>query len=340
MKKILFLLIYFGALFSVSLQAQTFYVDVMKGDDANLGTAEAPFQSLAKAVYHANSLTGTGEIVIRLQAGLYLLEDRIDINPVRIMSDTGRYIIEAAIMPDNEKWTPANMPVIQSISVNNSNTQFTHCTGLLVSSSHVTIRGLKFLGNANPMVDYYYPVSKEDKSLSDLELSQCYFIGNKEAAKIQGGVWAHGPDNTVSHCIFYGCRNSVLFFNNVEGFTIEHTIISGSYESAFWFPEQEYSFTFSNNIIANNACFLVKPEGLEYSSPFANSVIANNENFVGKWSREKQSVEALENPGIKLKKVQRTGEVSFQKNDEVRLDKKHLHLRSGAVGHDLKAGIF
>ena len=221
MKKKLFLMFIMSGLLAHYVNAQIFYVDAQQGDDRHPGIAEAPFQSIHKAVTVANGLTGKGSITIKIMPGLYILKDKVAINPVRVLDDTSRFIIEADVMPDDAAWSPEKMPVIQSVSGNNSTTFFPHSTGLLVSSVNVTIRGLKFLGNANPSVDYYYPVSKEDQALKDLEVSQCYFIGNKEAAKIQGAVWAHGPGNTIAHCIFYQCRNAVLFFNNVDGLQLK-----------------------------------------------------------------------------------------------------------------------
>lgn len=337
MKKILILLFSFQFLLMIGLHAQTIYVDANLGSESGTGSIDAPFQSLEQAIKHANKFTGVGEIIIKLQSGIYLLEDKVDINPVRIMSDTLRYIIQAAVMPNDTAWTPAKMPVIQSISENNSNTQFPHSTGLLVASNHVTIKGLKFLGNPNPQVNYYYPISKENPNLKDLVVSECYFIGDKEAAKIQGGVWAHGPKNKISHCIFYGCRNGVLFFNNVDGFTIEHTIVYGSYESAFWFGRADPSFTFTNNVIVNNANFLVGPENLKYSSPISNSVIINK-GFVKNWNRE--GLVNIPNPNIKMDNIIQTGISNLQMNNDVELDKFHLHLTKESEGVELKAGIF
>lgn len=70
----------------------------------------------------------------------------------------------------------------------------------------------------------------------------------------------YGWDNVVFYCIFYECRNGVLFFNNVDGFVIEYLIIYGVYESVFWFGLKDYEFIFKNNIIVYNVNFLV---GLE-----------------------------------------------------------------------------
>lgn len=337
MKNLLLLLFSCQFLLAFGLHAQTIYVDAVSGRDSGAGALDAPFKSLEHAVNHANAFTGTGEIIIKLQPGIYLLEDKIDVNPVRIMSDTTRFIIQAAVLPSDSSWIPSKMPVIQSFSVNNSDTQFPHSTGLLIASNHVSVQGIKFLGNTNPEVNYYYPITKENPQLEDLIVSECYFIGDKEGAKIQGGVWAHGPKNKISHCIFYRCRNGVLFFNNVEGFFIEHTIIYGSYESAFWIGGGNPSFTFTNNVIVHNANFLVGPENFKYSSPFSNSVI-NNDGFTKFWNSE--GLVDLPDPDIRLENVIQTGETNLQLNSGVELDKFHLHLTKESEGVELKAGIF
>ena len=337
----LFLVFFTSCILAYHLNAQVFFVDANNGNDNNPGALDKPFQSISKAVAAGNKLTGKGSIVIKVMPGIYSLKDKIAINPVRIMDDTSRYIIEAAIMPDDQSWAPEKMPVIQSISENNSITFFPHCVGFLVSSENVTIRGLKFLGNANPAVDYYYPITKEDQTLKDLEVSRCYFIGNKEAAKIQGGVWAHGPGNTISHSVFYQCRNAILFFDNVDGLSIKNSIITGAYESAFWLGPDNFRFEFSNNIIANNNNFLVvRSEEVKYSSAFSNSVIANNKGHVGYWSREKKGIVAIAKPDMVEKKIVRSGMVDFIENNDVKLTKEHLHLTKDSKGYKLKAGIF
>lgn len=338
MKKQLLAVYLFVTCFGFVGTAQTYYVDAQHGSDSGEGTAVAPFQSLEHAVNHSNTQTGDAPIIIKVMPGIYLLEDKININPVKIMKEDVRFTIEAAVMPNDDEWSPEVMPVIQSISDNNSTTQFAHATGILVASSHVTIRGLKFLGNANPQVKYYYPISKEDPELSDMVVSQCYFIGDKESSKIQGGIWAHGRDNVVSHCIFYECRNGVLFFNNVDGFVIEHSIVYGAYESAFWFGTKDYEFTFKNNIIAHNANFLVGPEQLKYSSVFSNSIIANNSGFVAYWSA--QGVKPLSKPAIVLEDTRTAGRVQLLTNEGVEHEQRHLHLADGSIGENLKAGIF
>lgn len=340
MKRYYYLLILCFLIRIPSAFPQDIYVDPLNGNDSNGGSSQQPFQTIKIALSYANALTGTGEITIKLLSGIHLIKGRLDINPVRKMSDSTRFIIEAVVMPDDTDWTQDKMPTIQSISGNNSETQFPHATAFLVSSEHVTIRGIRFLGNPNPLVSYYYPISKEDQHLKDLEISQCYFIGNKESAPIQGGVWAHGPDNKVIHCIFYQCRNAVLFFNNVGGFDIRNTIVYGAYESAFWFGPEDCDFTFTNNVVANNNNFIAGPRNLDYSSSFSDSVISDNLGYVGYWSRDEQTIKPISKPKVIEKNIIKSGRVVLEQNYDVHLPKNHLHLTDGSTGGDMNVGIF
>ena len=319
---------------------QVYFVDPQSGLDSNVGTEDNPFKTLSKSVEVANQQTGKGTIKIKLLPGNYLLNDKIAINPIRIFDDTARFIIEAMILPDDPSWNPEKMPIIQSISGNNSSTFFNHAVGFLIATNKVTIRGLKFLGNANPSVSYYYPITKEDKNLEELEVVQCMFVGSKEAARIQGGIWAHGPKNTVDHCVFYECRNAVLFFDNVSGFRISNSIITKSYESAFWLGPDDIEFEFFNNIIVeNNNVIVGQSEDLVYSSPLKKSIITANAGFVGYWSSEKGGIIPIKAPNVQLRDIENET-VEIHENKEAAFEKRHLHLKPHSVGIKYNAGIF
>ena len=320
--------------------AQTYYVDPNAGHDSNSGTKGAALKTLKAALNHCNQLAGTGNITIVLSPGMYVLDDKMVINPVRMFSDSTRFTIKALHNPDDAEWTPEHMPVVQSVSANNSKTQFDHATGFLVASPHVTFEGLKFLGNPNPNVRYYYPISKENPDLEDLEVTQCIFIGDKEAAQIQGGVWAHGPKNKVSHCVFLECRNAVLFFNNVEHFTITHTIIQKSYESAFWFGAKDVTFTFHSNVLSYNENVMVFPKGLALTSPFSNSCFYENRGEVGYWSREDGRVIQVYDAKVKLENIKRNVSVRLIENKDVSPSPNHLTLANPITELGFAAGIF
>lgn len=173
---------------------QTIFVDASRGKDGAAGTITDPVASLENAVVLARSFSGNEPVTIRLYPGLYLLRQQAELKTGKLADDTMRYSIEAVVMPDDPDWKPASMPVIQSVSADNSSTQFIHAVGFLAAKHNVRLRGLKFVGSANPSVRYYYPVTRENENLSGLEISQCYFIGEKNSAPIQGAIFARRRD--------------------------------------------------------------------------------------------------------------------------------------------------
>lgn len=339
MKRVVVLL--FTLLLSSALFAQSivYYINPINGNDHNDGSATAPFETLEKAVMRANSLTGPGSITLKLSPGLYILKDKLVINPIRQLSDTVRYTIQAGVMPADTHWTMQKVPVIQSISKNNSSTQFSHATGILVAENHLTVEGIKFLGNSNPEVPLYYPISREDQTLDDLIVRECLFVGDKETARIQGAVWAHGTHIDISNCIFYECRNAILLFNNVSGFNIRHNIISESYESAFWLGNEIDSFVFQENIVVNNQRFLVMPAGSTYTSAFRKSIISGNKSHVGAWSREKQGIIELANPSILEEEIYHDIKLRLIENFGIQFPDNHFQAEAGNMDIPIRAGL-
>ena len=334
--KLLSLLI--TSLFLIQINyAQVLFVNPSAGNDDDSGSINKPFETLSKAVQTANELTGKGSINIKLFPGLYLLQDKVLINPVRILDKTDRYTIEAATMPDDSSWTPEKMPVIQSVSNNNSTTQMPHSVGLLVSVDNVTVRGLKFIGNPNPSVSRYYPITRENSTLKSLEVSQCYFIAEKNSTSIQGGIWAHGQGTNVDHCIFYNCRNGVLLLGGVKNCSVTNSIILGAYQSAFWIGAEDPAFVFNNNIISNCNYFWIKLAFNKATYRFDDCIIVNNNHYTG-INKNRQLHETtekyVENNVIKFGELQ-----LVEKSDET-LPFNYLHPVPGTLGYNYDVGIF
>lgn len=257
------------------LSAQTIFVDPLKGKDSQAGSSMAPLATLDKAVAMAATFKGKEAITIKLLPGLYTLSKKLVIqSPASI---------EAATLPDDADWLPSKMPVIQSVAGNNSDVQFKHSVGFLVAADNVKFRGLKLTGNANPTVNYYYPITKEDSLLGGLEVSQCFFAGDRYLAPIQGGVWAHGPNSAIDHCLFYNCKNALLFFKGVQNFSVTNTVIYGSYEAAMWVWLLDGQFTFRNNIVADCDFFWTIPPAANPKARFENSLFLNVNHNAGNW---------------------------------------------------------
>ncbi len=320
----------------MSVNAQIFYVNSQTGKDMNTGNVDYPLRTIQKAIELANQLTGTGDITIKIMPGIYLLDDRIDINPVRILNEKSKLRIEAAILPGDSLWKPENMPIIGSSSANNSKTQFEHSTGFLVASGFVEFRGIKFCGNANPLVKYYYPITRENPNLKNLIVSRCMFIGDKNSAIIQGGIWAHGTDININHSVFYQCRNAILLFQNINNSIVCNNIIYDAYESAFWMGDDE-NLKFENNIISNCNYFWIGNPESKIDFKLNNSIISDNKHFRGNWGRKglmeskQKFIETNINKREKIKLIERDSEV---------IPESHLHVSPESAGYDLNAGIF
>lgn len=337
MKKILLIPFVLSLCISLSVKAQTLYVDAIKGKQEATGKADDPLSSLEKVISMTNNFSGNEPVIIKIAPGFYVLEHELTLKTSKVANDTLSYTIEAAIMPDDPDWQPGKMPVIQSISANNSNVQFPHCVSFLVAKSKVSFKGLKFVGNANPFVEYYYPITRERENLKDLEVSQCYFIGEKNSSRLQSGVWANGDGIHVDHCIFYNCRNAMVLIRSISGFSLTHSIIYGAYESGIWYGASDAPFVFNNNIITRCAFVWVRPDKTQPTYHFNNSLIVDNDQYLGFIANDlfPATTDKLMETGIR-----KNGKILFIEPKTKGLPHDYLNLSPESDGKDLNAGIF
>ena len=104
----------------LTVQAHTLFVDAVKGKDDGLGTNSEPVATLQRAVDMASRFTGDMPITIKLLPGLYSLSTKLTLRTAESSGASADYTLEATIMPDDPEWQPWKMPVIQSLSGNNS----------------------------------------------------------------------------------------------------------------------------------------------------------------------------------------------------------------------------
>jgi hypothetical protein len=340
--KIIMITILFG-----TLNAQTIYVDINRGKDKNEGTKEFPVRTIEKAaeLVNNNNLKGPGNI--KIEPGVYNLTAKIVFNNDKFIEQE-RLIIQADVLPDDTSWSPEKMPVIVSTSGSSENFGFDCSLGFDIEVSHVTIRGLKFLGNPNPDVYYYYPIGRSGKNLTDLEVAQCVFVGEKDAIPVQSGILAHGNQIKVTHCVYYNCRNSVVFYfanedRNIEryGSEMSYCIVYGSYESGIWTASPDKDFKFFNNVITNCKYAWVHNIDNKTNYRIENCIITNNENYItsldGKvWEFSPSDINYSE------KNVIKEGVIILQKKTEdgFVMPKDYLHIVKGNLGDNLNSGIF
>lgn len=327
-----------------SFLAQVLYVDAARGSDKAEGTSGTPVASLNRAVELAKEIAGNKQVTIKITPGLYLLTKQIKIES-KNDADTALYTIEALYMPDDSSWQPASMPVIQSVSANNVKTYFDHCAGFEILRNNVRIRGLKFVGNANPAVLYYYPIERDSAGLKNIQVSQCMFIAEKNSAPIQGAVYMEGGNSVhVNHCIFYQCKNAVLVFFAAKDFSLTNSIIYGAYESAIYYGyknDLDSPFIFRGNIITNCNYFWLGSKNEDHPLfVFNNSLIANNTHFMGIYDGE-GGPKPYKVKGTHVEKnIQKSGEVILTEAEIERVPKNYLHPSAKSAGSNIKAGIF
>lgn len=321
-------------------KSQTLFVDAVKGKDSAKGTMTEPLHSLEKAVAIAGEFTGNEPVTIKLAPGLYLLNRQVIISPFKNQPDTAKYTIEAMIMPDDSAWSPVKMPVIQSVSSNNKDYgHFNHCVGFQVDRNNVSLKGLKILGNSSPDVEYYYPVERHNPELNNLEISQCYFIGEKNSSPIQGCIFAQGSGIHIDHCVFYGCKNAILVFIKIKDFSLTHSIIYGAYEGAVWCgygDSADLPFTFRDNVVSNSNYFFVGYKGIHTNYVFSNSLISNNSHYMG-FNGDNISPDNVNKPTEQ--NVIKSGTVILNEVTANGVPKNYLNLPVPSAGN-IQAGIF
>lgn len=338
MRKLRFLFLLFPLIAGLHVHAQTLYVDPIKGKEEAVGTVADPLLSIEKAIMSAGSFTGEQPVTIKLSPGLYVVAHEMIIKTAKTVNDQSRFTIEAISMPDDPDWQPAKMPVIQSVSSNNSYVQFTHCVSFLVAKNNVAFKGLKFVGNSNPDVPYYYPITRENENLNGLEVSQCYFVGDKNAGRLQSGLWTHGAGIHVDHCIFYNCRNAMVLIKGIKDFALTNSIIYGAYESGIWYGSSDAPFVFDHNIVTHCNFVWVRPDKTQPAYTLSNSFITENDNYMGYIAND--LVPATTN-NLTEKNIQKTGKILLVEiKTEKQLPHNYLNLAPGSAGSDISAGIF
>lgn len=142
-----------GLVFIVSASnaiAETLYVDSRSGSDKNLGTEEKPLKTIGQAAAIVNIETETGPTIIKIAPGIYSIDKNVVFENKRPYTEKERLVIEASISPDDLQWKQDMMPVILSTEdprKPDKSDVLTETYSIKIKVSHVTIRGLKFLGN-------------------------------------------------------------------------------------------------------------------------------------------------------------------------------------------------
>ena len=328
---------------STLIFGQTIYISSLKGQDSASGTINLPVKTLDEAVKRANKFSGNEAVTLILGPGLYTVTHKLIINTSTLSAAKATFTIEALTMPDDKSWKPADIPVIGSISPDNSTYEFPHCELFFIGQSNVTIKGVKFIGNPNNQVRNYYPIRRENKTLTGLNVSQCFFIGEANSAPIQSSFWASGSGIHVDHCIFHDSKIAFVLGNSVNDFSLTHSIIDGAYNTAIWygFAGTLPKFLFKNNVITN--CYFVMVYPVENGQPnytFSDSYISGNKNYLGNYPKAQDRFFAEPNKHIKEVNIHKKEAVKFIAVEDDGIAKDNLNLTKTSPGNVTGAGIF
>lgn len=336
--------IVFGILVSAILVpaaiAEMLYVDGANGNDVNPGTEQKPLKTIGQAAAMVNSKTEGGPTTIKVAPGVYNLTEAVLFENTRPYTKEKRLIIEASILPDDPGWNPILMPVILPTAKPSGDKNGKGTYGLKIEMSHVTIRGLKFLGNPIPD-NKHWPIRRDGKNLKDLVVAQCLFMGDRHVLPIQVAVIARGHGLVVDHCVFYNCKNALVLWDveggESRGCVMRYCIVDGAYTSGVWVTQTAEDFEFHHNIVTRCEYFWLRKAGDKQRYRVSDCIVSKNKYYSGYGTAAGPSGRTGPEVTYEEKNVTVEGEVVLEKNKKAR---NYLHVVEETLGSGLGAGLF
>jgi len=335
--------------------AKEIYINANSGNDQNAGTKENPLKSLSEAAKRVSTLEGKGAITIYLSSGIYGMAETAKFNPLKWQfSEADRLTICAEELPDEPGWNPGDMPVMVStmpfdIEEKNDKNELTGAFnyGILIETSHVTIQGLRIMGepvHESPSKDILirnYPIMWDGKNLEDLRVTQCLFLGNKIALPNHLGILAAGKALEVDHCVFYGIKDAVVMWNTpAEKCKMHHNLCVNTYGALVWTWSTNEDFKFYNNVMSNVNVIWVLDKEEKNTFNIENSMFIGYKELVNKGGGAAGFGEKGNPAKLKLGK-----DVILKKEGNLQIvedptNRNYLQLVPGTLGTDLGAGLF
>lgn len=330
------------------------YVNSKSGNNVAKGTKENPVRTLNEAAKRVNHEQGEGAITVYVASGVYGMNETADFNPTKWkFTQENRLVIRAEVLPDDVNWSPAEMPIMVSTmpfsEEKNDEGEITggQNYGIMVKNSHVTIQGLRILGepvHENPskgVLVRNYPIIWEGKNLEDFRVTQCLFMGNRHTLPNHLGILANGKALEVDHCIFYGVKDAVVMWNSpATNSSMHHNLIVDSYGAIIWTWSATPDFKFYNNVISNaNVLWILNKEAKD-SFIIENSIVVGYNAFVNKGGGPQSFGERADPEKLKIGKnvvLKQLGKLDIIEDQTSKL---YLHLKPNTLGTELGAGLF
>jgi len=341
----LFITVLIIAILTTNAPAEKIYVDARNGSDDNPGTKDNPVRTVGRAAVIVNGGTGKGQTTIIIAPGIYNLTESVEFGGTRQYTEKERLIIEAAVLPDDPQWKPALMPVILSVEDprrQGSLDGLTATYGIKIAVSHVTIRGLKFLGN--PLLrNWHNCISRIGDDLDDLLVTQCMFVGDKDVAGIYSAVLATSDRFVVDHCIFRNCHACTVFWDGPRGIagkgcSMRYCIVDGAYISGVWTCQTAEDFEFHHNIITRSEYFWMRKR-IDNPRKYRlyDCVVTDNKNYSGYGIESGPTGLTGAEVTYEERNIIEKGTVVLEKDKRAR---NYLHPAAGSPGSDFGAGLF
>lgn len=239
------------------------FVNPATGNDSAAGGRPAPLRTLAEAARRVNASAGTGPVTIVLAEGIHAIGETTLLSPTRrSLSRTNRLTVRAEILPDDAEWHIGRMPtLIHTLPLSNTwngrpDPLGGAANGMLIETSHVTVRGLRVLGlpvveSPRPgIIKRLYGISRLKLGLDDLEIAQCIFAGEDSTNPHHVPIIAHGNGINIHHCLFRGSKISAVYWTpGSTGHAMMHCVCHEIYGSGVWTAGIAGDFVYRNNVI-------------------------------------------------------------------------------------------
>jgi len=331
------------------------FINANTGNDQNTGTKESPLKSLSEAAKRVTNSEGKGAITIYISKGVYGMSETAKFNPVKWQfSNVERLIIRAEKLPDDASWNPGDMPVMVStmpfdIEETNDKKELTGAFnyGILIETSHVTIQGLRILGEpvhespSKGILIRNYPIMWDGKDLEHLRVSQCLFLENKITLPNHLGILASGSALEEDHFVFYGIKDAVVMWNTTAvKCEMHHNLFVNTYGAIVWTWSTADDFKFYNNVVSNANVIWVLDKEEKNTFTIKNSMIIGFNEFVNKGGGA-AGFGVKANPSkLKYGKdiiVKKTGNLQIEEDPT---NRNYLQLEPGTLGANFGAGLF
>ncbi len=330
------------------MSAEIIYVDAVSGNDGNPGTREKPLGTLNRAAALVNASEEPGPTQIRLEPGIYLIQQTILIKNRRAYSEKSRLILQASTLPGDPGWSSSSMPILISIQpqpVHKKPGEYLETYGLQIEIEHVTIRGLRFLGSPTSGV-LHYPISRLGKDLHDLVVMQCVFSHDPNSMTSNVCILVNGHGLIVDHCVFYNIRNPVVFWRaeggKSAGNAMRYCIVDGATTSAIWVCDTAEDLDFHHNVITRCRYAWMRDAENRHTYSLRDSVITDCQSYSGRSTPSFSLSDTDDTVAYRETNIVKKGVVKLVRTEgiDLNLPNNHLHIAKGDLGGELEAGLF